>query len=102
LKGFWKMARLTTKARKSLPKDDFAEPGKRSRSGGKGGYPIEDKTHARDALSRVSANGTAQEKAEVKRKVAEKFPGIGIGGKKKTGERDRGRGTESRTREGRR
>ena len=75
------MARLTTKDRKSLPKKDFAEPGKRSKSGGKGGYPIEDKAHARNALARVSQFGTPSQKAEVKRKVAEKYPSIGEGKK---------------------
>ena len=91
------MARLTTKGRKNLPKSDFALPGKRSRTGGKGGYPIEDEAHARNALARVSQFGTAAQKAEVRRKVHEKYPGIGEG-KKKTGERDRGRRAESRTR----
>jgi hypothetical protein len=46
------MARLTYKARKAMPKKSFALPSKRE--GGKGGYPIPDKSHARNALSRVS------------------------------------------------
>ncbi|HEX5508919.1 MAG TPA: DUF6582 domain-containing protein [Pseudolabrys sp.] len=64
------MAKLTTKARKALPKKDFAEPGKRK-------YPIENKSHARDALSRVSANGSPSEKKEVRRAVHRKYPSIG-------------------------
>lgn len=64
------MAKLTTKERKSLPKKDFAVPGKRA-------YPVEDKNHARAALSRVSANGSAAEKKEVRAKVHAKFPDIG-------------------------
>jgi hypothetical protein len=95
------MAKLTTKARKAIPKSDFALPGKRSKSGGKGGYPIEDASHARNALARVSEFGTPAEKAEVKKKVHAKFPGIG-GSKKKSGERDRGRRSDERSREGRR
>lgn len=41
------MAKLTTKARKALPKSDFALPNKR-------GYPVEDKAHARNAKARAS------------------------------------------------
>lgn len=69
------MAKLTTGERKAMPKSDFALPGKRQ--GGKGGYPIPDASHARNALSRVSQNGTPSEKARVREKVREKFPGIG-------------------------
>lgn len=71
------MARLTSSARKSLPKSDFALPGKRSASGGKGGYPIPDKSHARNALSRVSEYGTSAQKSAVRAKVHAKYPGIG-------------------------
>lgn len=73
------MSKLTAKDRKSLPKKDFALPGKGTGPEGKGSgsYPIPDASHARNALSRVSANGTPEEKAAVDRKVHEKFPGIG-------------------------
>jgi hypothetical protein len=71
------MAKLTTKKRKKLPAKDFAEPKERK-------YPVEDKAHARNALARVSQHGTPAEKAAVRRKVHSKFPGIGIGGKKRT------------------
>jgi len=40
------MAKLTTKARKHLPKSDFGEPGKRA-------YPMPDAAHARNALARA-------------------------------------------------
>ena len=62
------MTKLTTKARKALPKKDFALPG--------GRYPIEDKNHARNALSRVSQNGTPAEKAKVRSAVGNKYPGM--------------------------
>lgn len=62
------MAKLTTKARKRLPTKDFAGPGR--------SYPIENPSHARDALSRVSANGSPKVKAEVRAKVAKKYPSI--------------------------
>ncbi len=40
------MAKLTAKARNRLPDSAFAGPGR--------SYPVEDKNHARAALSRVS------------------------------------------------
>lgn len=69
------MAKLTYKARKAMPKSDFALPAKKE--GGKGGYPIEDKPHARNALARVAQHGTPAEKAEVRAKVHKKYPDIG-------------------------
>lgn len=68
------MAKLTSKERKGLPRSDFAVPGKRA-------YPVEDASHARNALARVSQHGTAGEKTEVRAKVAAKYPGIGKGKK---------------------
>ena len=69
------MSKLTTKQRKALPTKDFAVPSKRK--GGKGGYPIPDKSHARNALARVSEFGTPAQKAQVRAKVHAKYPGIG-------------------------
>lgn len=60
--------------RKAMPQKDFALPAKRE--GGKGGYPIADKNHARNALARVSQHGTASEKKEVRAKVHAKYPSI--------------------------
>ena len=42
------MAKLSTSERKALPGKEFVFPGKRK-------FPIEDKTHARNALSRAGA-----------------------------------------------
>lgn len=81
------MAKLTSKKRNSLPGKDFAEPGKRK-------YPINDRSHARNALARVSQHGTPEEKAEVRRKVHARFPTIG----KKAGSRRRARAKTSRKR----
>jgi hypothetical protein len=64
------MIKLTSKARKSLPTKSFAEPDKKK-------YPIEDKAHARNALSRVAQSGNPAEKAKVKRAVKKKYPSIG-------------------------
>lgn len=61
--------KLTTATRNKIPGGDFALPGRR--------YPIEDASHARNALSRVSQHGSPEEKAEVRAKVHRKFPGIG-------------------------
>jgi hypothetical protein len=76
------MAKLTSKARKSLPSSSFALPGKGEGPSGKGAgsYPIPDKSHARNALARVSQHGSSAEKAKVRAKVHAKFPGIGKGG----------------------
>jgi hypothetical protein len=72
------MAKLSYGERKAMPEKEFALPGKRR--GGKGGYPINDPNHARNALQRVSEFGDAEEKAEVRRKVHEKYPGISLKG----------------------
>lgn len=65
------MARLTTRARKALPKKDFAVP---SKAPGPGSYPIENRAHAADAKARASGKPVA---AEVDRAVARKYPGMG-------------------------
>lgn len=64
------MAKLTTAERKSLPAADFVFAKSRK-------FPIEDKAHARDALSRAAAKGGSVESA-VRRKVANKYPSIKI------------------------
>lgn len=63
------MAKLTTKARKAIPTKSFALPNRR--------YPIENPSHARNALSRVSQFGSPAEKATVRAKVKSKYPSIG-------------------------
>ena len=68
------MTKLTSKQRKSLSKKEFALPAKAS--GDKNRYPIEDKTHARNALARISEFGTVSEKAIVRAKVHKKFPSL--------------------------
>jgi hypothetical protein len=64
------MAKLTAKKRNALKKSSFAEPGKRA-------YPIQDASHARNALARVSQHGTPAEKAKVRAAVHRKYPSIG-------------------------
>ena len=72
------MAKLTYGERKSLGNSTFAIPSKRK-------YPIPDASHARDALARVSGNGTPAEKKQVRAAVHKKFPSIGKGKKKSNG-----------------
>lgn len=71
------MAKLTSKARNALPQKDFALPG--------GRYPIEDASHARNALARVSQHGSPEEKAKVRAAVHRKYPSIGNGDKSHAG-----------------
>lgn len=63
------MAKLTTKERKALPPKDFVFPGGRH-------YPIQDKAHAIDALSRISEHGSPSEKRKVRAAVRAHYPGI--------------------------
>lgn len=63
------MAILTTKQRKILKNAEFAIPDKRK-------YPINDISHARNALSRVSQFGTIAEKRLVRKAVNKKYPSL--------------------------
>ena len=62
------MAKLTAGKRNALPGKAFAGPDR--------SYPVNDMSHARNALSRVSQFG-AELKARVRAKVHKKFPTIG-------------------------
>jgi len=62
------MARLTSAQRRKIPSKDFAGPDR--------SYPINDASHARNALARVSQHGTPALKARVKSAVKKKYPGI--------------------------
>lgn len=64
------MARLTTAERDALPASDFAIPESRD-------YPIQNASHARDALARVAADGTPAEQARVRAAVAKRYPTMG-------------------------
>ena len=61
--------KLTTKARNALAAKSFALPGRR--------YPIEDRSHARNALARVSQFGSPAEKKRVRSAVKRKYPSMG-------------------------
>jgi len=66
------MAKLTYGQRKALPASAFAVDGKKRK------YPIQNKSHARNALARVSAFGSPEEKSKVRGAVKRKYPGIGV------------------------
>ena len=68
------MGLLSTKSRKALPKSAFGMPARRA-------YPLEDASHARNALARVSQHGSPSEKAKVRAAVKRKYPGIKQKGK---------------------
>jgi hypothetical protein len=63
------MAKLTYEKKKRLHKKSFALPKERK-------YPIQDISHARNALARVSAYGTKKEQVIVRRKVLKKYPSL--------------------------
>lgn len=76
---------MSARARRALPKSDFALPASAAKSpvkGAKGSYPIPNAAHARNALARVSQHGTPAQQATVKAKVKAKFPSIKVGGAK--------------------
>jgi len=66
------MAKLTYAERQELPDSAFVFPSRRETDG----YPIPDKSHARNALARVDQYGTPKEKAAVCRAVKRKYPSI--------------------------
>lgn len=65
------MSKLNTKQRKALPKSDFAIP---SKAPGSGSYPINNPSHAQNALARSSGKPVA---SEVKSAVKAKYPSMG-------------------------
>lgn len=62
------MTRLTAAARRAIPTKDFAGPDR--------SYPINDMSHAVNALSRVSQYGTDSLKEKVRAAVHRKYPDI--------------------------
>lgn len=73
-------AELTTKARKKLPSGEFVYPKEKR-------YPIHDRRHGANALSRVEQHGTPEEKAKVRAAVCRKYPDL-PSCKKKKGEKN--------------
>jgi hypothetical protein len=63
------MAKLTAATRNALPNSAFAGPNR--------SFPVQDASHARNALSRVSQFGSPQLQSQVRAKVHSRFPAIG-------------------------
>lgn len=70
---------LTAAKRQSLPRSDFALPGRGEgpKGAGSGSYPIPNESHARNALARVAQHGSPAEKKAVRAAVHRKYPDIG-------------------------
>lgn len=66
------MAKLTSKARNQLPASSFAGPDR--------SYPIENASHARNALARAAQHASPELQAQIKSKVRRKFPNITVEG----------------------
>ena len=62
------MTKLTAAKRNAIPPEDFAGPDR--------SYPINDDSHARNALARVSQHGTPALQARVRSAVKRKYPNI--------------------------
>lgn len=63
------MAKLDAAERNKLPDSDFAGPNR--------SYPINDESHARNAMSRASQNASPDLKQQIDTKVHNKYPGMG-------------------------
>ena len=77
------MAKLSAAQRKKIPTSSFAVPSKAKTASGKaasGSYPINDASHARNALARSAGKPVA---GQVRAAVKKKYPNIGAGSKKR-------------------
>jgi hypothetical protein len=71
--GVRNMSVLSTKARKELPRSEYAIPEK---APGSGSYPIPDKRHAQAAL-RLEHNASPSEQSRIEAAVHREFPTVG-------------------------
>lgn len=75
------MGTLSTKARNKLPGSAFAGPGR--------SYPINDASHARNALARAAQHASPELEAKIKSKVRKRFPAIAVEGEAPKPRKDR-------------
>jgi hypothetical protein len=75
------MAKLKASTRNRLPNSAFAGPAR--------SYPIEDASHARNALARASQHASPELKAEIAAKVRRKYPSIHVEGEASKSRADR-------------
>lgn len=71
-----KSPKMTAARRRRLGTKSFGVPKQRK-------YPIDTPGRARNALARVSQHGSSAQKAQVRRRVARKYPSIAVGGVKR-------------------
>lgn len=69
------MAKLTSTQRNRLSRQEFVFPAERK-------YPIEDASHARNALARASQHLGAEGQAKVKAAVKRRYPNIAVEGER--------------------
>ena len=62
------MAKLSARSRNKLSSKSFALPGRK--------YPIHDRRHAANALSRCSAHCSPSQKKTVRAKVCRRYPSL--------------------------
>lgn len=67
------MAVLSSAQRKRLSRNEFVFPGERK-------YPIEDESHARNALARAAQHLGSSGQAKVRAAVRRKYPNISVEG----------------------
>ena len=72
------LAALTAAKRAKLSKSSFAVPKGKGSKPGADSYPVNDLAHAKNALARVAANGTPEEKRLVIAAVKRKFPALAV------------------------
>ena len=75
------MAKLTAKTRNKIPGKDFAGPDR--------SYPINDPSHARNALARGAQHASPELLAKIKAKVRRKYPNIQVEGESSKKRADR-------------
>jgi hypothetical protein len=63
------MAKLSSSARKALPSSDFAIPSERE-------DPIQNKSHAKAALTMGMRDAGSSKKAEIRAAVRKRYPGM--------------------------
>jgi len=75
------VARLTAKTRNRLPDSAFAGPDR--------SYPVNNASHARNALARAAQNASPELDAKIKAKVRRRFPNIKVEGESSKPRADR-------------
>jgi hypothetical protein len=78
--------------------NDFAIP---PQGGRRGKYPIPDRAHAIEALAKVDAEGTPEEKRKVHAAVRKRYPDLAVGQRPETDRSEAGRPDAGRSDAGR-